>query len=493
MPLGDACRPRDGHEMLHNFRLRSPFALLMMNMWSISGRVVAIAIAMWTLHGASAIAASNTIVTVAGTGVSVAGGDGGPASAATFNFPIGVDVGADGTVFVADATGSQVRRIDRNGLISTPAGVLYPTRVAAAPDGSVLIAAPMLGQVARLSAAGAVTVITAQAPPGPTAVAQAPDGSVIISDVNTTMVRRIDPAGGSSTVAGTGIPGFSGDGGPATAAQLNSPRDVAVAPDGSILIVDSFDHRVRRVDPAGVISTVAGTGTPGFSGDGGPATAAQLRFPEGVAVAGDGSVLIADRVNDRVRRVDPAGVISTLAGTGADGFSGDGGPAAAAALDDPADVAVTPDGSVLIADSLNRRIRSVDAGLGPTRSDADGEGARWPDVSRDVRPPEVSGSAVRGRRGQSAGRIKVRIRVSETSAVDVQLHDRAQRGGKRGAPVLASRRLERVRGAKTATTTIKVPARLAKRAGLSLRLRVTATDMAGNRATTTFTVRRARR
>lgn len=476
--------------MVRNFRTRSSFALSMMSMLSVLVRCVAIVIAAWALPGASALAATNTIVTVAGTVQAAPGGDGGPASAATFSFPIGVAAGADGTIFVADATGAQVRRIDSSGLISTLAAPWYPTRVAAAPDGSVLVAAPQLGQVTRVSPAGEVTMIAAQAPPGPSAVAQAPDGSVIIGDANTTIVRRIDPAGVTSTVAGTGTPGFSGDGGLAVAAQLNSPRDIAVAPDGSILIADASAHRVRRVDPAGVMSTVAGTGAAGFSGDGGLATLAQLNFPEGVAVAPDGSVLIADRVNHRVRRVDADGAISTLAGTGVAAFSGDGGPASEAHLHYPDDVAATADGSVLIADARNGRIRGVDAGLKPMPGATTGEGERRIAPSLDFAPPKVSGSARRGRRGTSARRIKVRIRVSETSNVDMSLRSRWKRG-KRRAVVLTSRRLARVPGGKTRSITLTVPSRLAKRTGDRLTLRVIATDKAGNRQVASIAVKRS--
>src|SRR5262249_20621834 len=130
-----------------------------------------------------------------------------------------------------------------------------------------------------------------------------------------------------TTVAGNGDYGFEGDGGPAAAARLSEPRGVAVGPDGGLFIADTFNHRVRRVGPDGVITTVAGNDTPGFSGDGGPATAAQLSEPRGVAVGPDGSLFIADLGNRRVRRVGADGVITTMAGNGTPGFNGDGGPA----------------------------------------------------------------------------------------------------------------------------------------------------------------------
>jgi flagellar hook assembly protein FlgD len=190
-------------------------------------------------------------------------------------------------------------------------------------------------------------------------VALAPDGSVLIADYANHRIRKISPAGTITTIAGTGTAGYSGDDGPATASRLNYPSGIAVAADGSVLIADRANHRIRKISPAGTITTIAGTGTAGFSGDGGPATAAQLNVPVGVAVTGDGSVLIADKANNRVRKMSPAGTISTLAGTGVAGISGDGGPATAAQLNDPVAVAVTSDGAVLISDYNNQRIRSV--------------------------------------------------------------------------------------------------------------------------------------
>jgi hypothetical protein len=172
----------------------------------------------------------------------------------------------------------------------------------------------------------------------------------------------VAPAGAAtdniSTLAGDGTFGFSGDGGPATAAQLNGPIGVAVAADGGILIADYLNSRVRRVSPTGTITTIAGSGTYGFSGDGGPATAAQLTWPSGVAATA-GGLLIADPNNERVRRVSPDGTITTIAGTGTHGFSGDGGPATAAQLALPTGVAATADGGLLIADQNNERVRRV--------------------------------------------------------------------------------------------------------------------------------------
>src|SRR5207253_2161079 len=150
-----------------------------------------------------------------------------------------------------------------------------------------------------------------------------------------------------ATVAGNGTAGFSGDGGPATQAQLYDPWGGAVGPDGSLYIVDTSDSHIRRVGPDGIITTVAGQGGGSFSGDGGPATQAFLCYPHGVAVGSDGSLYIADTCNYRTRRVGPDGIITTVAGNGNYGFSGDGGPATQAQLSySSAGVAVGPDGSL---------------------------------------------------------------------------------------------------------------------------------------------------
>jgi streptogramin lyase len=204
----------------------------------------------------------------------------------------------------------------------------------------------------------------------PYAVAVAPDGSVYIGDASNRRVRRVAPDGVISTFAGTGTNScVSPDGGgQATAVPLSNPRALAVAPDGSRLIDDANCRRIRRVGADGVISTGAGNGTTGFSGDGGAATSAQLASPQGMAVAPDGSVYIADSGNHRIRRVDAqTHIISTVAGIGTGAgtptgaFSGDGGPATGAELNFPLDVSVSADGSVYFADSNNQRIRKVDA------------------------------------------------------------------------------------------------------------------------------------
>ena len=191
-------------------------------------------------------------------------------------------------------------------------------------------------------------------------------GHLFIADTFNQRVRKMDLFGGITTVAGTGVRGFSGDGGPATDAVLGNPSGVFVDGAGSIWIADQDNHRIRKVDTTGKMTTVAGNGHKGFDGDGGPATEAKLADPRGVFVDTDGVLWIADRSNHRIRRVDPSGVIETVAGTGLSGFSGDGGPATEAQLRIPSRVFKDMFGNLLIVDRGNNRIRRVDPSGGIT-------------------------------------------------------------------------------------------------------------------------------
>lgn len=193
------------------------------------------------------------------------------------------------------------------------------------------------------------------------AVAATPDGGYLIAETQGDSVLRVSTSGTVSVAAGGKSYGLQGDGGPATQASLSEPGGVSATADGGFLIADTLNDTVRRVWPDGHISTVAGTGTSGFTGDGGPASAASLAFPKGVAAMANGGFLIADTSNNRVRRVWPDGHISTVAGNGKRTFvfAGDGGPATLAALASPGAVAALPDGGFLVADTYNSRVRRV--------------------------------------------------------------------------------------------------------------------------------------
>jgi trimeric autotransporter adhesin len=185
----------------------------------------------------------------------------------------------------------------------------------------------------------------------------------LIADQNNAVVRKVSAGGVITRVAGTtGTSGSAGDDGPATDAQLDTPTGVSATADGGFLIADFANNRVRKVSAGGVITRVAGTGTAGSAGDDGPATDAQLNGPAGLAVTADGGFLIADFFNSRVRKVSAGGVITRVAGTGTVGSFGDDGPATSAQLHNSAGVAVTADGGFLIADTLNQVVRKVSAG-----------------------------------------------------------------------------------------------------------------------------------
>ncbi len=277
------------------------------------------------------------IFTVAGNGASGQSGDGGPAIDATIDRPRSIAPLPDGGYLFVEPFQNDVRRVWPDGTITRFAG---DGTAGYGGDGGAATSA-------QFNLPHSVSLMT--------------DGSVIIADNVNNRIRRVSPTGTVTTVAGNGVAGYSGDGGPATAASINNPRGAVAMPDGGFLIADSNNHRVRRVSASGTITTVAGTGVQGFSGDGGPATQAQLNIAFGVAVMADGGFLIVDVGNQRIRRVSPTGTITTVAGNGIAGYTGDGGPATAAELNNPHNVWPTADGGFLIADASNTSIRRVAA------------------------------------------------------------------------------------------------------------------------------------
>lgn len=285
-------------------------------------------------HRVRKIATDGTITTFAGTGEPGFGGDGGPAARAQLNAPYGVSVDRHGQVFVADQRNHRVRKITLAGIITTIAG--NGTK-GFAGDG---------GQAVRAAL------------DHPDATVSDNDGNLYIAEGGNNRVRKVDAGGTITTVAG-GAQGYSGDGGPAARAKLSVPGSLAIDPQGNLFIGDLANHAVRKVSPSGTITTVAGTGDRGFNGDDIPAIRAQLNEPGGVAVCPDGSLLIADGGNFRVRRVDADGKITTIAGTGRKGHAGDGGPALQAELSILDILTVDDRGTVFVADYGNHRIRKL--------------------------------------------------------------------------------------------------------------------------------------
>jgi uncharacterized protein (TIGR03437 family) len=274
------------------------------------------------------------IATIAGNGQFQFSGDGGPATRANLSLPTSVAVGNDGSLYVADASNSRIRKVSRTGLITTFAGNGLP---GSKGDGGPATAASMVPF--------AVTVDTA--------------GNVYFTDSFSNNLRKVSPAGVVTLVAGNGQSDYSGDNGPATAAALSFPTGVAVDGAGNIYIGDSGNNRIRKVSTDGIITTVAGNGKSDYAGDNGPATAAALHYPTGVAIDGVGNIYVADSSNNRIRKVSPAGLIATVAGNSSRGYSGDGLPATDFALDYPTGVAIDGQGNLYIADAGNYRIRKV--------------------------------------------------------------------------------------------------------------------------------------
>jgi hypothetical protein len=360
----------------------------------VPNRPVTVAVAAAVAAGASMAAAAAPDSCIPETASPRFCGDDGPAIAAKVALPYSVAMTSRGGILIADAGNQRIRRISRSGTITTAAGtgtagfsgdggpatkaqLAFPVGVAPTQANGVLIADNGNHRIRRVSRSGKIITVAGTGTPGfsgdggpatqaqiafPAGVAVIPKGGFLIADNGNHRVRQVSRSGKITTVAGTGTVGSSGDGGPATGAQLDSPTGVAPLSGGAFLIADSRGNRVRRVSRSGKITTVAGTGTAGFSGDGGPATEAQLDSPTAAAASPRGGFLIADRHNLRIRRVSRSGKITTVAGTGTDGFSGDGGPATQAELGSPIGVAALPRGGFLIADNGNDRIRRVSVG-----------------------------------------------------------------------------------------------------------------------------------
>ncbi|MGO8792744.1 MAG: choice-of-anchor D domain-containing protein [Terriglobia bacterium] len=340
-------------------------------------------------------AETGTITTLAGNGVAGYGGDGGPAVSASLNWPQGVAVDDQGNLFIGDEKNHRVRRVDATtGVITTVAGngqsgfrgegqvatsaSLHPVGLAVDRHGDLFIADAGNHRILRVDSKSGILASVAGGGSGgdngpateatlaaPTGVATDGSGNVFIAEMESQRIRRVDAATGViTTVAGNGTEGFSGDGGPATDAGFGQTVAVAVDAQGNLFIADPLEGRIRRVDAeTGVVTTVAGGGK---DGDGGLAVSARLHVPQGVAVGAQGNVFITDGAGDRVRRVDrETGVITTVAGGGNDRKNiGDGGPATSATLVRPWRVAADSSGNLLIAEVWGGRIRRVDGTTG---------------------------------------------------------------------------------------------------------------------------------
>ena len=327
------------------------------------------------------VSPSGVITTVAGTGVAGFSGDGGPAPQAELSFPTAIALSSTGALLIADGGNRRVREVSPTGTITTvagngtlglsgdggpatQAGLSEPLGVAAGPGG-IYVADAWNDVVRRILPSGVIETVAGAADglQFPVAVALNAAGDIFVADWSNRVIE-VTPSGAARTVAGTGVAGFSGDGGRAVKAELDRPSGLAVAPNGDLYIADSGNNRVRMVSPNGIITTIAGTGVAGFSGDGGPAVKAELNDPEGLAIGPGGGLYIADSHNQRIREVLPGGAIRTVAGNGEVGYTGEGVPALSAALNYPAGVALDSSGNLYVADDGECDVDEVSAATG---------------------------------------------------------------------------------------------------------------------------------
>ncbi len=345
-------------------------------------------------------AGAQIITLVAGNNIQGYSGDFGPATAAEFYDPAGVALDKAGNIYIADQDNQCIRRVDAaSGIITTVAGrcsggvasggyigdggsallarLFAPTSVAFDPAGNMYIATSF--RIVKVDNSGIIRSIAGtgtagyggDSGPATAAILNTPwfvvtdiAGNVYFSDASNNSIRKISTSGIITSIAGCGdTAGFRGDGGPATAALLNNPVGVAIDCKGNFYFSDRFNGRIRKIDAAGIITTIGGNGTNGFSGDGGPATAAQINITFGIAVDQDGSVFLADANNNRVRKISSSGIISTVAGIGPCASSGVGGPATAACLNYPMGITVDSSFNVYLSDAFAPRILKI-AGAG---------------------------------------------------------------------------------------------------------------------------------
>ena len=333
------------------------------------------------------------ITTIAGKGISENenNGDGGKAIEANFT-PSGVATDAEGNIYIIDWEKNCIRKINKNGIINTVVG---NGQWGYGGDGGEAIKAELEGfggmvidlhgniyiadinnqRIRKVNSLGIITTVAGNGELGfsgdggeatnatlnyPERVVVDSEGNLYFSDIDNNRIRKISTSGIITTVVGNGNAGFSGDGGQATAAELNRPLGLAIDSKNNLYISDLSNNRIRKVNNLGIISTVAGNGLFGFSGDDGQATSAQLSFAYNIAVDSHGNLYISDNKNERVRMVDHTGIIRTIVGNGVGGFSGDGAEASDAQINNPGEIAITLNGSLLIADRDNGRIRMVE-------------------------------------------------------------------------------------------------------------------------------------
>jgi hypothetical protein len=336
------------------------------------------------------IAKAQIITTVAGGG-NCGGyycGDGGQATNAEFQGPFGVAVDVNGNIFISDGNNQVIRKVNTAGIITTAVGtgamgfsgdggqatnatLTEPYNLAIDIAGNLYIV-DVVGLIRKVNTAGVITTVAGNATQGysgdgaaataaqlnqPTGVCVDVAGNIFIADQFNNVIRKVNTAGIITTVAGNGTLGFSGDGGAATNAKLNQPAGVCVDANGNIFTAEYNGNHIRKINTQGIITTIAGTGVAGGAGNGGEATSAQLYMPQAVATDTHGNVYVGSGCV--VQKIDTAGIINLICGTWLNGYSGDGGVATTAQLSSPAQLTFDASGNLYIADYGNYRIRMI--------------------------------------------------------------------------------------------------------------------------------------
>jgi sugar lactone lactonase YvrE len=343
----------------------------------------------WQFNGTNL--PTGIITTVAGNGIQGYSGDNGAATSEELSNPFGAAIDNNGNLFIADQGNNRIRKVATNGIITTVAGngvrgysgdngaatnaeLNQPTGVAIDNNGNLFIADEYNYRIRKVATNGIITTVAGNGIQGysgdngaatnaelsnPSGVATDNNGNLFIADQGNSRIRKVATNGILTTVAGNGTRGFSGDNGATTSAELSYPTGVAIDNNGNLFIADEGNNRIRMVATNGIITTVAGNGVYGYSSDNAAATSAELRYPTGVAIDNNGNLFIADYMNQRIRKVATNGIITTVAGNGTNGYSGDNGAATSAELNHPTGVAIDNNGNLFIADYFNQRIRKV--------------------------------------------------------------------------------------------------------------------------------------
>jgi sugar lactone lactonase YvrE len=332
--------------------------------------------------------------TITGNGTSGFSGDGGSAIQAQLRFPAGLAIDAQNRLYVADSLNNRIRRLE-NGILTTVAGSgIYgfggdggsainaqfrnPTALSISNDGSIFVSDSNNHRIRKIATNGVISTIAGTGEFGfsgdngsavlaqlnvPQGISVDRAGNLYIADTQNHRLRKVDTSGRITTFAGIGTAGFSGDGDFAALSQLNQPTSVRINSVGEIFIADSGNHRIRKIDASGIIRTVAGSGNSGFAGDNALSINALLNYPRGISFDRDGNIYFADSNNHRIRKIDLNNKISTIAGSGSAGFAGDGNTALSVLFNNPTDILIDNSGNLFVADYANQRVRRIDAHL----------------------------------------------------------------------------------------------------------------------------------